>query len=407
MKRFALLVVAIALCAVAGLARAASGPSNATVVVTPNDLARCGPPPAAPSCGAAHSDRKWFFYDDVKDLIDNTMGSFVICQYGPCPYYDLAGAPPPLGVGSVQISTVLNRRPNLATYQFGGIKLVDITTLRYSTYNPLAGNKTDPTRSGYLHFNVDFGPGVCTFPLCASAGGYQHRLVFVPRQNGTVIQDSWQEWDAIDGLVPSSQTSMWTFSGPNWPTPCAAPGTTPKTWGMILTCYPNSRILPGDSFLGIRVGEPYPDGYTGNLDAFKFGTAAGKITFDFEPYGCSSAHGDGEMNGKHGGDAHVHFNKNGCAGKDDGVDEPDNVQHSDPGSGTDFKSTAITSAAFAVDEGRQTVTMVGTGVNNGLPVGFTMIAVDNGDLAPGVFTLVLTDGYSITGSLTNGAIVIQ
>ena len=36
-----------------------------------------------------------------------------------------------------------------------------------------------------------------------------------------------------------------------------------------------------------------------------------------------------------------------------------------------------------------------------------MIAVDNGDLAPGVFTLVLTDGYSITGSLTNGAIVIQ
>ena len=176
---------------------------------------------------------------------------------------------------------------------------------------------------------------------------------------------------------------------------------------MILVEYPNSRILPGDSFLGIRVGEPYPDGYTENIDAFKFGTAAGTITFDFEPYGCSSAHGDGEMSGKHGGDAHVHFNKNGCAGKDDGVDEPDNVQHSDPGSGTDFKSTAITSAAFAVDEGRQTVTMVGTGVNNGLPVGFTMIAVDNGDLAPGVFTLVLTDGYSITGSLTNGAIVIQ
>jgi hypothetical protein len=396
MKRFALLVVAIALCAVAG--RAASGPYNATIVVTPNDLARCGPPPAAPSCGAAHSDRKWFFYDDVKDLIDNTMGSFVICQYGPCPYYDGSTVGMPLGVGSVQISTVLSRRPNLATYQFGGIRLANITTLGYSTYNPSAGNKTDPTRAGYLQFNVDF---------TGTSTAFQRRLTFVPRNNAAVLQNTWQPWDAING-----GTAMWTYSGNFWPlpvtfTPSLVPGATPKPWALILSEYPNSRILPGDSFLGIRVGEPYPDGYTGNLDAFKFGTAAGTITFDFEPYGCSSAHGDGEMNGKHGGDAHVHFNKNGCPGKDGGVDEADNVQHSDPGSGTDFKSTTITSAAFAVDEVRQTVTMVGTGVNNGLPVGFTMIAVDNGNLAPGVFTLVLTDGYSITGSLTNGAIVIQ
>src|SRR5437773_7242719 len=395
MKRFALLVVAIALCAAAGLAKAASGPYNATIVVTPNDLARCGPPAAAPSCGAATSDRKWSFYDDAKDPTANTMGSFVICQYGPCPYYDGGTVgKPPLGVGSAQISTVLNRRPNLATYQFGGIKLANITTLRYSTYNPSAGNKTDVTRAGYLQFNVDF---------TGTSTAFQRRLTFVPRNNPPVVQNDWQEWDTING-----GNARWTYSGPTWPLPgLPLPGDTFKTWAQILTEYPNSRILPGDSFLGIRVGEPYPDGYTENIDAFKFGTAAGTITFDFEPYGCSSAHGDGEMNGKHGGDAHVHFNKNGCAGKDDGVDEPDNVQHSDPGSGTDFKSTAIASAAFAVDEGRQTVTMVGTGVNNGLPVGFTMIAVDNGDLAPGVFTLALTDGYSITGSLTNGAIVIQ
>jgi hypothetical protein len=51
--------------------------------------------------------------------------------------------------------------------------------------------------------------------------------------------------------------------------------------------------------------------------------------------------------------------------------------------------------------------MIGTGLHNGLPVGFTMIAVDNGDLAPGVFTLILTDGYSTTGSLTSGTIVIR
>lgn len=45
-----------------------------------------------------------------------------------------------------------------------------------------------------------------------------------------------------------------------------------------------------------------------------------------------------------------------------------------------------------------------TGLHDGLPVGFTMIAADYGELAPGVFTLVLSDGYTTTGTLTNGTI---
>jgi hypothetical protein len=380
--------------------QAAPPPYDVTIVVTPNDLAKCGPPPTSPACAAAHSDRKWFFYDDVKDLIDNTMGSFVICQYGPCPYYD--GAPatenPPLGVGSAQISTVLNRRPNLATYQFGGISLAAINTLKYSTYNPVAGNKADVTRSGYLQFNVDF-TGVST--------SFQRRLTFVPRNNGPFLPNKWKEWDAINvGLA------LWTYSGANWPTgttlspgpACVAPGATPKTWSLILQCYPNSRILPGDSFLGIRVGEPYPDGYTENLDAFKFGTSAGTITFDFEPYGCSSANGDGDLAGSRGGAAHCHFHKKGCDANDA---ENDNVQHSDPVAGTNFNSTSITASTVAVENGRQTITMIGTGVNNGLPVVFTMVGVDSGNLAPGAFTLTLSDGYNISGNLISGAIAIR
>jgi len=380
-------------------AQASPPPYNVTIVVTPGDLAKCGPPPTSPACAAAHSDRKWFFYDDVKDLIDNTMGHFVICQYGACPYYD--GTPvenPPLGVGSVQISTVLNRRPNLATYQFGGVRLASITTLKYSTYNPLAGNKTDPTRAGYLQFNVDF---------TGTSTAFQRRLTFVPRNNGPVIQDKWNEWDGIKGGL-----ALWTYSGATWPSgttllpgpACIAPGTTPKPWSVILQCYPNSRILPGDSFLGIRVGEPYPDGYTENIDAFKFGTSAGTIAFDFEPYGCSSGSGDGDMDGQHGGQAHFHFHKKGCGS--DGEEE-DNVEHSDPTAGADFKSTSITASTVAVEDGRQTATMIGTGLNNGLPVVFTMIGVDNDDVVPGVFTLTLSDGYSISGNLTSGAIVIR
>jgi hypothetical protein len=260
------------------LSLAATPPHDKTYIVTPDKLANCGDDgPALPTCKEAHKDHVWFFYNDVNDTIDNTIGSFVFSQYGRGPFYD-GCAPsatcqnPPMGVGSVQISTVLNRRPNLATYQFGGTSLVDITTLQFSTYNPSAGNKGSSNRSGYLHFNVDF---------TGNSTNYQRRLVYVPQNNGPVTQDNWKAWDAING-----GGANWVYSGPTWPAgigSCTAPGSSTKTWAQILACYPNARILPGDSFLGIRVGEPYPDGYTENIDAFKFGTAKGLLTFDFEP----------------------------------------------------------------------------------------------------------------------------
>lgn len=252
---------------------AAPPPHDKNYVVTPDKLAKCGDNgPALKTCKEAHKDHVWFFYNDLDDTIDNTIGSFVFSQYGPGPFYD-GCAPsatcqnPPLGDGSVQISTVLSRRPNLATYQFGGTSLVDITTLKFSTYNPSAGNGGGANRSGYLHFNVDFTGNSTT---------WQRRLVYVPADNGIVTQNSWKEWDAINGGA-----AVWRYSGGTWPAPCAGPGT--KTWSLILACYPDARVLPRDSFLGIRVGEPYANGYTENIDAFKFGTAQGLLTFDFEP----------------------------------------------------------------------------------------------------------------------------
>jgi hypothetical protein len=50
-----------------------------------------------------------------------------------------------------------------------------------------------------------------------------------------------------------------------------------------LADYPDVRIRVTDSWLGVRIGEPYPDGYTENIDKFVFGTASGVTTFDFEP----------------------------------------------------------------------------------------------------------------------------
>ena len=198
----------------------------------------------------------WFFYSDVSDTVDNSLGSFV---FGP--------GTPPLGQGGVKIQTILNQRPSLSTYQFAGTKLADITTLRFSTYNPSAGNGGSANRSGYLNFNVDFN----------GSDTWQRRLVYVPSANAAVTQNNWKEWDAING-----GNALWLYSGATWPI-SGTPGTTPKTWAQILAEYPGVRIRVTDAFLGIRVGEPYPDGYTENIDAFKFATATAATTFDFEP----------------------------------------------------------------------------------------------------------------------------
>lgn len=204
----------------------------------------------------------WFFYNDETDTVDNTLGSFV-----PGPN------PAPEGTGSAKISVTGTQRRNLASYQFAGTPLANITTLAFSTYNPSAGNGGSASRSGYLNFNVDFN----------GSDTWQKRLTFVPSQNGTVIQNAWQEWDAING-----GNAMWGYSGATWPAGVGGggePGTTLKTWSQVLSQYPGVRIRVTDAFVGLRVGEPYASGYTEYLDGFKFGTAAGTTDFNFDPDG--------------------------------------------------------------------------------------------------------------------------
>ncbi len=224
-----------------------------TVVVTTNDL-------ATSLADVIAKPESWFFYNDETDVIDGSLGSFLI---GP--------GTPPLGVGSAQISVTGSQRRNLATYQFAGQKLADITVLKFTTYNPSAGNGGSTNRSGYLNFNVDF---------TGSSSLFQRRLVYVPSANGVVSQNSWNEWDAING-----GNAIWTWSGLAsngnvWPD--GNPNAN-RTWSDIVTSFPNARINTPDSWLGIRVGEPYLDGYTENIDSFKFGTSGGITVFNFEP----------------------------------------------------------------------------------------------------------------------------
>jgi parallel beta-helix repeat protein len=199
----------------------------------------------------------WLFYNDETDTVDNTLGSFVT---GP--------TSPPLGSGSAQISVTGTQRRNLATYQFANTSLASITELKYSTYNPSTGNgeAVGSQRSGYLQFNVSFDGN----------DTWQRRLVYVPSANSTVTQDAWKEWDAIAG-----GTAQWSYSGATWPV-TGEPGTTAKTWNQILVDYPSAKIRSTDAFFGVRVGEPYANGYTENIDKIVFATSANKTTFNFD-----------------------------------------------------------------------------------------------------------------------------
>jgi hypothetical protein len=52
------------------------------------------------------------------------------------------------------------------------------------------------------------------------------------------------------------------------------------------------------------------------------------------------------------------------------------------------------------------VTILGTGAHNGSPVSFALVAV-NGTAGVGTFSLALSDGYAVNGTLLNGSIQLQ
>ncbi|GHO46902.1 hypothetical protein KSX_50650 [Ktedonospora formicarum] len=206
-------------------------------------------------------------YNDTNDTIDNTLGSFVV---GP--------GTPPHGRGSIQFTldpSPYNRK-NIATYQFSSTSLASITQMSFGAYSHsgVAGASESP----FLNFNVDF---------TGTSTSFQGRLVYVPSANGSVPQDTWNTFDTING-----GNALWTWSrygsnGNKWPDNNTSQY---RTWNAIKAAFPNARILPGDGWLGIRVGEPGPNGYTGNVDFFTLGTTTGgTTTFDFEPLAVPQA----------------------------------------------------------------------------------------------------------------------
>jgi hypothetical protein len=99
------------------------------------------------------------------------------------------------------------------------------------------------------------------------------------------------------------------------------------------------------------------------------------------PAQCETGDSDGEFEDRNSGHRHHEKVHHACCETDGGSVEDDDLD-----SGKHFQSTSVDSGTFTSDTNSHTLTMVGTGIHDGVPVGFTMIAVDNGGLAPRVFT---------------------
>lgn len=114
---------------------------------------------------------------------------------------------------------------------------------------------------------------------------------------------------------------------------------------------------------------------------------------------CHVGDGDGDVPGGKGGTAHFHFHDGDCD------DQPETETFSDANSGVNFQASGVTSVTY--DNVAHNVTIVGTGTNNGLPVAFTIVAVNSALVPPGMFSITLSNGYTNTGNLLAGTIRLR
>lgn len=176
---------------------------------------------------------------------------------------------PPFGSGSVNL-TATDEWFALVTYQYSGVRLADITTLTYSTYQP-SSNTDDPSNAGILTMSVNF------FGQNLPGDGIQ----YIPAENGTPLLDVWQTWDAINGGA-----GRWSYAqgcGCTWPN-SDIPGDTPRTWADITSTYKLASVTTADPMLGVIVtnidsGTTFAE----NINAVTFGTSSGTTRYVFGP----------------------------------------------------------------------------------------------------------------------------
>lgn len=205
----------------------------------------------------------WFFFNEGA----NGTGSYAS---GP--------ATPPLGFGSANLNVDANGRHNIATFGYAGTRLDQLTHLSYSTHQ-VSGN---PAAAISLQFGMDYN-------LNDADTSFQGRLVYEPYVNGTVQQNTWQTWNALNGR-------FWATRAPFNAT---CPQANPCTLQQVLTAWPNAGIHADNSvnFFGLfilRAGGPTDFPFDGYVDNVTVGVGANSTTWNFEPINTVVVDDDGQ-----------------------------------------------------------------------------------------------------------------
>jgi hypothetical protein len=154
--------------------------------------------------------------------------------------------------------------------------------------------------------------------------------------------------------------------------------------------------------LGATIQEGLEDNVTAESDTVPL-EIDGVCCYNFQasvantfPPPCHEGDGEGDVSDGRRGTAHMRFDADGC--KDGDVDS---IQESDSNTGDNFQSERINAVSY--NDALSNVTILGTGTHNGTPVTFTLVAV-NGTAGVGAYSLTLSDGYSVSGTLLAGSI---
>lgn len=190
---------------------------------------------------------------------------------------------PPGGVGSVEfrIPADGDQAAQMRNNNYAGTRLADITELSYFTYVQQFIDEQAP----YIILNLTNGDLLFFEPV------YQDATFFPTNDQGNVVLNTWQDWDARRG-------GWWSLMG----LAGANPGVGVKSLDFYIANNgdPNVAIATSTAGGAVRLvtgfGAGAWDNFIGNADNFRLATTAingtggaSDITFDFEPVGVSIA----------------------------------------------------------------------------------------------------------------------
>ncbi len=191
---------------------------------------------------------------------------------------------PPLGGGSANLVVNDTGGEILARAGYQGLKLADITTLKYSTYRTTGG----PALAIALQFNFDGD-------VTDTNNAFQGRLVYEPYHTQTVTTGAWQTWDALNDTAGTG-TGNWWFSNGTHANNSGCSQATPCTWTEVKAAFPNGGVHNTLGAVVLKAGSGWTGGFNGNVDALTVNSDIYNFELYNVPTNYSQCSGEGWKN---------------------------------------------------------------------------------------------------------------